>query len=257
MTFIPDQGGPLWIYSEPEKGQEYVLGADTAEGKVRDRAAGPIMETAGRDPDFNAVSVLRVSDGVEVATYLSNYATPLFAQDVLAIAHYYGRDAGLPDPLIVPEINGPGLAVVEELRRVYTHLWKQQVFLAVDRVFVEQIGWRTDLKSRPLMLMGLQRAIIDGTAGIRCIRTAQHAQAMRFQNDGQARASGSQKDDLAIAHMLARQGRAYLLQDGSERLLPGQKEPVRPPPKDAWQGFAEAEIERSAKERMEILPPGW
>lgn len=234
--FVTDSQGPLIIYEEPVDGQEYVLGVDTAEGKVRDRNAGPIATGDNRNPDFNAVSVVRVSDWKECATYLSNYAPPLFLKDVLAIACLYGKMSGLEPPLIVPEINGPGIAIVEGLREQgYPAIWRQQVFLHIEQRMVEQIGWRTDQRSRPMMLTELQRAILNGTAGISCPRTAKHAQAMRYGNDGVARAQGSQKDDLAIAYMLALQGILAIIQDGKKRPTPGTPEdPIAEPP-DPWQ----------------------
>jgi len=208
VEFVDDDEAqaPVWLYELPEKGEDYVLGVDTAEGKIRDRTQGPV-DVSDRDPDFNAVSVLRVSDGAEVATYLSNYSPPIFIEDVLFLANFYGPQAGNNPPLIVPECNGIGYAVTTGIRETgYPRIWVRRYWNKLENNWTEEIGFRTDINTRPMLVRDLQKEVLEGTTGVRCRRTAIHMASMARNRQGKDEAPHGAHDDLAFARMLAIQG---------------------------------------------------
>lgn len=205
--FRDDPEGPFWIYEMPDPEEDYIIGADTAEGRIRSRSLGP-LELSERDPDFNALSVIKKSTGEEVCTYLSNYSPPIFGDDLWFLAWFYGPQSGVREPaFLVPEINGPGIAIVERLREYnYPRIWTQRVWLSTMRVFQETMGWRTSDQSKNVMIEALQRQVVEGTCGVRCQRTALHMASMARDSMGRHNAPPGAHDDLAVAHMLAIQG---------------------------------------------------
>lgn len=212
LRWVEMVDGPFWIYEMPEEDEDYVVGIDSAEGRLRDRSLGP-LEISSRDADYNAMSVCRVSDGVEVATYKSNYAPGLLIEDAVAMGKFYGTDSGCAeDAFLVPEINGPGFAVVEGLReKGYPRLYITRTWNHLDQVWLKTVGWRTTAQNRPLMVRDLQDEVRAGTTGVRCIRTATHMAAMAKSRQGKDEAPPGAHDDLALARMMAMQGRRALL----------------------------------------------
>lgn len=208
MSWVEVADGPFWIYELPEPDEDYTVGVDVAEGRVRERSRGPI-EVSDRDPDFNAMSVCRVSDGVEVASYKSNFHPGLLVDDIIAVGKFYGTGSDCEqDAFIVPEINGPGFAVVEGLReKGYPRLYITRTWNHLDQTWLKTVGWRTTQQTRPMMVKELQDEVRNGTTGVRCIRTATHMAAMAKNRMGKDEAPPGAHDDLAIARMLAMQGR--------------------------------------------------
>lgn len=225
---VMDPDGPLWVYELPEDGEEYVIGLDAAEGKIRERSYGA-WDPGRSQPDFNAMSVCRVSDGIEAASYLSHFAPGILAEDAFALGRFY-RDA-----LIVPEINGPGFAVLEALRdQGYPRLYVTRIWNHLERAYHKTYGWRTTPSTRPILIRDLQDDLRSGSCGVRCRRTAQHLAAMRKDSQGKDQAPPGGHDDLAFARALALQGRRLLMPSASrpaeERVNePGQSSLDRDP----------------------------
>jgi hypothetical protein len=243
MSWVEVADGPFWIYELPEEDEDYVIGIDAAEGRIRERSAGPV-EISDRDPDFNAMSVCRVSDGVEVATYKSNFAVGLFSDDAIALGQFYGKKSDCEqDAFLVPEINGVGYALVESLReKGYPRLYITRTWNHLEQTWLKTVGWRTSTQNRPIMVRDLQDEVRDGTTGVRCIRTATHMAAMAKNRQGKDEAPPGAHDDLAFARMLALQGR--------KSLLPG----ARPKDEDAPPKRSRIDHEREwLEEHLETL----
>ena len=236
---------PIWLYNMPEDDEIYAVGIDTAEGKVRNVAAGPV-DTSGRDPDFNAMSVQRVSDGLEVATYRSNYAYPILLRDVRAILTLYTTSQ---PPLAVPETIGAGYALAESLRDLgYPHIWLERVWLRLEQTYEERLGWRTNAQNRNILIKSLQQELDDGTCGVQCRRTAIDMSSMARSKLGKHEAPPGAHDDLAVARMLANMGRKTLLPGNEKDIKSGAEEPVRrsQSEKDAeWAAELVEQIEQS------------
>ena len=247
--FLQEETGPLWIYEQPDPDETYVIGIDCQEGKVRSREAGAISERTGsKDPDFNAMSVIRLSDGLECASYLSNFAPGLVVEDAFLLGHHYGKESGCEEnAFLVPEINGPGVAVVEGLReRQYDRMWVSKRWNRLDQCWDKSIGWRTTMESRPIMVKALQDEIREATTGIQCFRTVSHIASMRYNKQGKAEAPYGAHDDLAFAQMLAIQGRRALYHEPREEETPLRRDPDRA--YSDWVAKKEKEIEGESGE---------
>jgi phage terminase large subunit len=222
MDLITDEIGPLWVYKMPDPALLYVIGIDTAEGKIRDRRAGSI-DTSGKDPDMNAAVVIEESTGEEVARYMSNYAPSLFSEDVMLLGHFYGTASNCKDDaFLVPERNAIGAAVIDDLIEAsYPRVMIQRTLNKLDGVWQKNVGFRTGPENRDVLIKDLQREILAGECGIRDRTTAKHVASMRRNNMGKAEAASGAHDDLAMAYMLAQFGRRMLrIESGFEDAEP-------------------------------------
>ena len=221
MGFSASDNGPLWVFEEPLPGIFYIAGIDSAEGKVRTRAGSHIDE-GGDDPDFNAISVIRADTGEQVASYMSNFSTNLFSEDVLRLAYWYGQQSGCPeDCFLVPESNSIGQAVIDDLlTEGYERIIRDRRLNRTSGEWEASWGFKTTIQTRDIIIKDAQRLIKDGEHGVRCLRTAQHFAAMKRNRAGKAEAPAGSHDDLAFAHMLALYGRRHLALDEPEEARP-------------------------------------
>lgn len=200
--------GRLQIWSEPEPSRRYVLGADTAEGRVRDvpafkkRIFDP--KTVGERPDYSAIVVIDLETAVHVASWHGSCETSEFSAIVCAVGLHYNR------ALIVPEVNNPGLVIVENLRKRfrYPRLYRSKVWNMIDRdPLGSSIGFRTDDMTRQLLISHAQEAVRSGRALTSDKRLCRELRTMVYDTMGKPRACGRDKDDVIFAWALALQGR--------------------------------------------------
>lgn len=234
IELVSEDRGPLWVYELPDPDEDYVIGADTAEGKIRSRDAD-FLDSSNKDPDYNGASVQRMSDGKEVARYMSNYSPSLYSADLVLLGKYYGTASGCKeDALIVPERNAIGMAVVDDLIDAeYPRLFIQRRFNKLDGVWEKNIGFRTGPDNRDILIKDLQRVVLDGSCGITDRITAKHVASMRRNKMGKAEAPSGAHDDLAMAFMLGMMGRREV------RIESGVEEAERPPKRSQSERDAE------------------
>lgn len=204
--------GHLQIWDDPVHGRSYVVGADVAEGKVRDLQSfrQKIFDPSriGERPDYSAAVVIEKETGVHVASWHGYIEPTEFATAVCALGLYYSR------ALIVPEINGPGIAVVENLTKMfkYPFVYRNRIYNFIDRDPIgASFGFRTTEQTRPMLISRVQEAINTGAAFTRDKRLCQELRTMVFDTTGKPRAMGRDKDDMVFAWALALQGRYELL----------------------------------------------
>lgn len=203
---VPSRAGNLRIWDEPLDGRRYVLGADVSEGKVRDKPTNRIRRTAQSEdrPDFSAAIVLDVESGQHVATW-HGYLSPIHYAAALAALGWHYNTA-----LLVAEINGPGLGVIEHLVRVigYPAMYTSKIFGMESMESGEPpYGWRTTGPTRGILINRIEEAISSGFLDTRDRLLAKELRTIQFDDMGVPRARGSDKDDLVMALGLALQGR--------------------------------------------------
>lgn len=245
MELVFEESGPLWLYEMPDPNEDYCIGIDTAEGKIRSRDAG-FIDTSGKDPDFNALNIIRMSDGVEVARYMSNYSPGLYAADAMALGYFYGPASQCKEPaMLVPERNSIGQAVIDDFMEAeYPRIFVHKTFnrFAADGGWTKNIGFRTGVDNRDILIKDLQKEILDGNSGITDRMTAKHVASMRRNSMGKAEAASGAHDDLAFGYMLAKIGRREVRIEG------GLEEAERPP--------ARSEAERDADFAAKVYESG-
>lgn len=215
---VDNIAGPFRVWDYPVVGRDYVAGADVAEGRKRDIMNGRLRRTgvpSGDRPDYSAVVVIELESGLHVATW-HGYLTPdRFAEVVAAIGFYYNS------ALLVPELNGPGAAVVSHLmeRIKYPNIYRSQMFNVLDMDPMQpKLGFQTNEVSRQQLIGQIHATLNDGRLWTRDRKLAAELRTMEFDDQGKPRGRGRNKDDLVFAYGLAAIGRYHTI-----GLLPHQR----------------------------------
>lgn len=134
------EGAPLKVWFQPQDGHEYVIGADVAEG---------IAE------DFSCATVMDRNSHQTVARFRGDMEPSDFGEYLALLGRWYNH------ALIGAEINNHGLTTVQRLRDVgYDNIYRRE--MGIDERYEEytsKLGWRTDVRTKPLMIDGLSEAI--------------------------------------------------------------------------------------------------
>lgn len=183
-----DPNARLKIWDMPQPTEQYVIGADTAEG----------IEGG----DYSVADVIRVSDMKTVARYRSQGVDPdQFAHILDKLGRFYN------DALIGPEINNHGLAVVQRLRDLFYHnLYKREKGL--DEVFetpTAKFGWKTTSITKPLAIDYLAEAIREGLVKDEDIVFIEEAFSYVRDEKGRTNAEAGTHDDTVMAKAIALQ----------------------------------------------------
>lgn len=215
-AFIAARSGSLQVWDWPTAKGEYVIGADAAEGRVRDMGARKIKpgtDLMFRDrPDYSAIIVIERESGRHVATWHGYLEPTQWAAVLVAIGRHYNT------ALIVPEINGPGAAAIDVMVRVfrYPKLYRRKVWgrdLSADWSTGEW-GWSTQTNTRHFLIQRVHEWL-KGAPKTRDAGLVRELRTMEVNpRTGEARAMGKHKDDRVMALGMALQGR-YEVMHGS------------------------------------------
>ncbi len=233
-TLVENPGGMLAIWDYPHDNGVYVVGADVAEGKVRDKGTTRGVVAVGRDqPDYSVGIVMEANTGVHVASW-HGYLAPIdFATALSALAWLYNQ------ALVVPEVNGPGISVIEQLVRVlnYPNIYVSKLFGVERDMSIDNVayGFRTTASTRPILINHIHRAVGSGLK-TRDRGLARELRTMEFDDNGVARSRGRNKDDRVLALGLALQGVSELLQ-GS--VTPNAAQEPKGPDAEIWKRVRE------------------
>lgn len=134
------EGAPLKVWQKPREGCEYVIGCDVAEGI---------------EEDYSVASVLDKGTHQTVARFRGDLEPADLGEYLSLLGVWYNH------ALIGVEINNHGLTTVQRLRDVgYDNIYRRES--GVDERYEEytsKLGWRTDVRTKPLMIDGLSEAI--------------------------------------------------------------------------------------------------
>lgn len=229
------------MWHEPRRRQRYVVGADVAENVVRDRKARKtVVQYTDDRPDYSAAIVLEVETGQHMASWRGAIDPAEYATVLAAIGRYYDS------ALLIVEITGPGLGVMETLSKAlrYENLYRTKLFNAlVDDPLAPSFGWRTNSHTRPMLIQRIHEVLNSHMARTEDMELIDELRTMEFDEAGKARGRGKNKDDRALAYGLALQARYELLY-GRVGEAEEQKD------EDRLDGF-ERMVWRRARARME------
>ena len=141
--------GRIKVYSEPNAGHTYAIGADVATGRGR---------------DYSAAYVVDLTNAEFAAEYHGKVEADVYARDL----HFLGRKYN--SALIAVETaGGYGEAVIIALRdgaagrRAYPKLYRHVMSSRPDRPISKPFGFPTNTKTRPLILNQLERHLRERT----------------------------------------------------------------------------------------------
>ena len=195
------RGDQLNVYQSHDAYAKYIIGVDTSEGLI--------------GGDRSAAVILNAKDFSICAYYAGHMAPDLLALAVRDWAKEYN------EALVVVEDNNHGLLTINELKKVYQHLYYRKVKDEVTDEWTEKVGWRTTNRTKPLLIGNLDKQLRAGL-NIPCKEILDELMTYVIDEDGTTNASEGAKDDLDIGTALAVQG--YL--ESEHYTVPG-KEPVK------------------------------
>jgi len=185
-TFVPSVGvrGKLTIFEFPDPNREYAIGADIADGN-------PLG-------DWSVAQVLDAKTLEQVAVWRGRLDPAEFGHELVCLGRYYN------DATVAPETNRSGAATVHVMKsEIYpkifampTHLktatpkrlasWKasQAAQHARDMgMRGPQLGWRTDPRTKPLMINDLKYHLNHFTTRVNDETTLDELRAYAYLNE--------------------------------------------------------------------------
>lgn len=151
------QEGLVKRWEEPREGERYLISVDVMTGED---------QTTGKDPDKHSLGVLRAGKWVQGRGWVkpalvARLKTPCrWEVDLLADwvrrFHLYYRGA-----IICPEINNPGLALLQCLKPLNLPIYQREVLDEFEQRMVKQLGWKTTPGNKPMIIATLASAIRD------------------------------------------------------------------------------------------------
>jgi hypothetical protein len=142
---IPTTTGPVFIWRPPEKGEDYVLAADSSEGV--------------RGGDFAAGVVLRMRDCALCCLLHGLIDATEWGKKVSRVAWHYNE--ALVGFETYPTAHGLS-AARSAVAYGYTRLYNRVVSTAAVRELTDKLGWHTDVRSKAIMVDAVRVAIANG-----------------------------------------------------------------------------------------------
>lgn len=177
------------IWKLPVKNKKYYLGVDTGEG------------LSGNN-DFSVISILG-EDGYQVAEWRSNKVKPYeFAELVSEIGKYYNNG------MLIVEKASAGHTVVDKVRHDfgYINMFKYKAYDQKSGKARRKVGWETNSKSKPLMILNMQEMFETGQCLINSRDLLNEMKMFQSTDDGKLSAPNGQHDDCVMAFAMALQG---------------------------------------------------
>ena len=180
MSLVP--GIDDWrIWHQPDPTREYLITIDSAHGV--------------EDGDFSCIQVLDRTERVQVAEYYARQPPDITARQAIVAGRAYNN------ALIVPEIDGPGLAVVRELLDVdggggYPNLYVR----STSGNWTQRFGFRTQGKGqREAAIAALGKAIRLKTWTFNSLRLMGECKTFIENMRGRAEAMPGAHDDAVMS----------------------------------------------------------
>lgn len=208
--------GALQVWEYPSPIEHYVIGADTAEGKLvtsRRSERSDVSERGGRD--YSSATVLKLGRGdipPKVVAELHGQLTPeIFAQQLNLLGEYYscgGTKVGTYEnkALVgVEQSHSSGQTVLRLLREHHRYVplyWHREIN-RLTRKIGRRIGWRTDAVSRMPMLDDLAALVRANQIDIPGQDLVREMITFVTWPDGKPQAEEGCHDDRVIALAIA------------------------------------------------------
>lgn len=129
--------GALTIFKLPMRGSEYVIFADVSEGG-----------------DACSAHVVGKKSARIVATYHAHIDSHHFGSELNKLGHYYNKAE------MAVEVNNMGISTINRLRDLeYPNMFMREKVNEKDKVVTKEYGFRTDLKTKPLIIGNMQHLL--------------------------------------------------------------------------------------------------
>jgi len=183
-TFEESKGGYLEIWKMPDPHREYIIGGDTCEG------------VSGGD--YACAQVIDRKSLEQVALWHGRVEPDIFGREMYKLGLFY------KDAMVAPERNASGLATILTLRDLYyPNLYIREKLGDVKDKFHPELGWKTDMKTKPVMIASMQQILRDKQLILHDSATLHELFSYQYDEAGSANATKGSHDDRVIALMIA------------------------------------------------------
>ena len=185
--------GSLWIWKEPQNGQEYIAGIDSAEG-------------IGDHGDNSCIQIINQNTLEQVAEFYSNnIPTHEFAQVCKEIGSFYNN------ALLVIEDMSTGGAILNSLQHDYYY---ENLFYDNQTKNNMKPGIKITVKNRTLILQNLQQKIYNNQIKLNSTRFSRELKTFEYNTSSKkAQAQKGKHDDAIMAMSLALYARDQFFRD--------------------------------------------
>lgn len=177
-------GGYIKIYKMPEAGRRYTLGGDTA----------------GEGSDWFAAQVIDSRTKEKVATYHYQHSEELYTRQIFCMGMFFN------DAMIAVESNFSTYPQRELERLGYTNFYARERMDTYTHKTVKSYGFRTDARTRPVILAGLHEFMSRESGRPDLERDAETLQEMlvfAYDENRKPQAIVGEHDDLVMAQAIA------------------------------------------------------
>lgn len=209
VRFVPQKVGAFRVYEFPEEDGHYVIGADTAEGKLVAPNARRDDERGGRD--YSAAIVWDVKARKIVAELHGRMAPELFAEQLRLVGNFYACGGGTTGStrqvalIGVERSHSSGQTVLRLLREHYHYprlFWAREFNKLTKRVG-RVLGWNTTVETRMPMLDEYGALVRQGIIEIPSKDLVREMVTFVVWEDGKPAAEEGTHDDRVIATAIA------------------------------------------------------
>jgi len=185
-VFRENETGLFKIYEYPKKGEEYIIGGDTAEG----------LEHG----DESTWVVVNNRTNETACVYNHRIPPDDFAQDGIILANFYN------EAMIAPENKGYGYGVCQDIWNSYGNIYRNIKTKEGNEKETKDLGFNTNSSTRREMLAQLNEEIKEGSTDLKDKDLIRQCQTFVNVN-GKPQAEKGKNDDLVIARAIAGQVR--------------------------------------------------
>ena len=186
----------LKIYKKHNPEHVYQIGIDSAEG------ADITEDSMRQSPKDNGVIVIwdKTADE-EVAHYSAKVAPRVLATKAVQFASYYNN------PLIVPEMNSMGLALIDKLQDLgYNNIYRRKEYDRVLRKSIKKLGFRTTASTKMLLIGHFEELCRLRNPRVYTKETVEEMKTFVYTDKAEKKGAGAQDgfhDDKIMATLLA------------------------------------------------------
>jgi hypothetical protein len=213
VRLAPSDRGFVRVYDLPEEEGHYVIGADTAEGKLVATRVGRSDEAERGGRDFSSAVVYETNAKKVVAELHGRIAPEVFAEQLRLLGNYYACGGGKTGTarqvalIGVERSHSSGQTVLRLLREHYHYprlFWAREFNKLTKRVG-RVLGWNTTVETRMPMLDELAALVRQGNLQVPSKDVVREMVTFVVWEDGKPAAEESCHDDRVIALAIANQ----------------------------------------------------
>src|SRR3990167_922882 len=155
--------------------------------------------------DASVISVVNCKDGEEIAFWQGQLPPDILVEKALRVIEYLNARTKRP-MLIVPEINGLGIAFLTHIKKSYNQIYKREVFLKQSKERKEVLGWKTSVSTKPLLINNHVDQLRNQHLTVHTPEIIEQMKTFVYTDDAKKSGMGAAPgfhDDAVIGHGLA------------------------------------------------------